>query len=121
MPYSESLASRIRQALKGRRGFTEKKMFGGIGFLLHGNMCVGIWRTSLIARLGSDQAAAALKEPHVVEFDVAGRPLRGWVMIEAEGVETNEQLTAWIQQAVEFVETLPRKLLSSRKGQRGVG
>jgi TfoX/Sxy family transcriptional regulator of competence genes len=69
MPYSESLAARVRQVLMNRRGVTEKKMFGGIGFLIHGNMCVGVWQTSLIARLGPDQAAAALKESHVVEFD----------------------------------------------------
>jgi TfoX/Sxy family transcriptional regulator of competence genes len=109
MAYSESLASRIRQALKGRRGFTEKKMFGGIGFLLHGNMCVGVSQTSLIVRLGPEQADAARTQPNVVEFDVAGRPLRGWVMVEAEGIETDEQLTESIEQAVEFVETLPRK------------
>jgi len=107
--YSESLASRIRQVLKDHRGFTEKKMFGGIGFLLHGNMCVGVLQTSLIVRLGPEQADEARKQQHVVEFDVAGRPLKGWVMIEAEGIDSDEQLTAWVQQAVEFVETLPRK------------
>jgi TfoX/Sxy family transcriptional regulator of competence genes len=109
MVYSESLASRIRHLLKGRRGITEKKMFGGIGFLLHGNMCVGVSQTSLIVRLGPHQADAARKRPNVVEFDVAGRPLKGWVMVEAEGVETDEQLNEWIERAVEFVETLPRK------------
>jgi TfoX/Sxy family transcriptional regulator of competence genes len=109
MAYSESLASRIQQALKGRRGITEKRMFGGIGFLFHGNMCVGVWQTSLIARLGPDRAEAALKQPHVVEFDVTGRPMRGWVMVEADGIETDEQLGHWVEQAVEFVETLPRK------------
>jgi len=109
MPYSESLADRIRQTLKGRRGFTEKKMFGGVGFMLHGNMCVGVWHTSLIARLGSDQAAAALKEPCVVEFDITGRPMKGWVMVEAEGVETDDQLRAWVERTVGFVETLPKK------------
>jgi TfoX/Sxy family transcriptional regulator of competence genes len=109
MAYSESLAARIRQALKGRRGFTEKKMFGGIGFLLHGNMCVGIWQTSLIVRLGPELAAAVLKEPNVVEFDITGRSMKGWAMVEAEGVETDEQLAHWIGRAVEFVQTLPRK------------
>ena len=109
MVYSESLASRIRQVLKSLRGISEKKMFGGIGFLLHGNMCVGVSQTSLIVRLGPEQADAARKQPNVVEFDVAGRPLKGWVMIEAEGIDSDEQLTAWVQQAVEFVETLPRK------------
>jgi TfoX/Sxy family transcriptional regulator of competence genes len=109
MAYSESLASRIRRFFQGRRGITEKKMFGGIGFLIHGNMCVGVSQTSLIVRLGPEQADSAREQPNVVEFDVAGRPLKGWVMIEAEGVETDEQLSEWIERAVEFVETLPRK------------
>ncbi len=109
MAYSESLAARIRQALKGRRGFTEKKMFGGVGFMLHGNMCVGVWQTSLIVRLGPDQAEAALKEPNVVEFDITGRPMKGWIMVEADGIETDEQLDGWIERAVEFVASLPKK------------
>ncbi|MHB0956887.1 MAG: TfoX/Sxy family protein [Pirellulaceae bacterium] len=109
MAYSESLARRIRKAFAGNRAITEKKMFGGIGFMLYGNMCVGVWHTSLIARLGPEQAVAALKEPNVVEFDVTGRPTRGWVMVKAEGTETDEQLSGWIERAIEFVETLPRK------------
>lgn len=109
MAYSESLASRIRDVLAGQHGVAEKRMFGGVAFMLHGNMCVGVWQTSLIVRLGPEQAAAALKEPNVVEFDVTGRPMKGWVMVEAEGMETDEQLRGWIEQAVEFVETLPRK------------
>jgi TfoX/Sxy family transcriptional regulator of competence genes len=109
MPYSESLANRIRQAVKGRRGITEKKMFGGVGFMLHGNMCVGVWKTSLIARLGPEQAETALREPHVGEFDITGRPMKGWALVEAEGVETDEQLRGWVQRAVEFVRTLPVK------------
>jgi hypothetical protein len=63
MPYSESLAERVRRILAVRRGVAEKKMFGGVGFLLRGNMCVGIWKTSLIARLGPQQAAAAVNQP----------------------------------------------------------
>jgi TfoX/Sxy family transcriptional regulator of competence genes len=109
MAYSESLALRIRQVLAGRRGITEKKMFGGVGFLLSGNMCVGIWKNSLIARLGPDEGQAALKEPNVVAFDITGRAMKGWVMVEPEGIETEEQLSEWIRRAVDFVETLPRK------------
>ena len=93
LAYSESLARRVRQVFAGNRAITEKKMFGGIGFLLHGNMCVGISQTSLIVRLGPEQADAARGQPHVVEFDVTGRPLRGWVMVEADGIETDEQLS----------------------------
>jgi TfoX/Sxy family transcriptional regulator of competence genes len=109
MAYSESLARRIRQVLAQRRGVTEKKMFGGVGFLLNGNMCVGIWKTSLIVRPGLEQAAAALEEPNVTEFDITGRPMKGWIMVQPDGLETDEQLTGWIQRAVDFVGTLPRK------------
>jgi TfoX N-terminal domain len=77
--------------------------------LLSGNMCVGIWKHSLIARLGPDEGQAALKEPNVVPFDITGRAMKGWVMVEPEGIETDEQLSEWIRRAVEFVETLPRK------------
>ena len=84
-------------------------MFGGVGFFLDGNMCVGVWKTSLIARLGPKQAEAALKEPNVVEFDITGRPMTGWVMVEADGLETDQQLNGWIERSVEFVSTLPGK------------
>jgi TfoX/Sxy family transcriptional regulator of competence genes len=109
MPYSESLAERVRRMLADRPDIAEQRMFGGVGFLLGGNMCVAIWKTSLIARLGPEQAAAALQEPHVGEFDVTGRPMRGWVMIAADGLDTDRELSGWIEQAVAFVEELPRK------------
>jgi hypothetical protein len=109
MAYSESLARRFRQVFGQRRGITEKKMFGGVCFLLNGNMCVGIWKSSLIVRLGPEHAAAALEEPNVVEFDITGRPMKGWIMVEPDGLETDEQLDHWVQRAVEFVGGLPRK------------
>jgi TfoX/Sxy family transcriptional regulator of competence genes len=109
MAYSESLAARIRHIVARQRSIAEKKMFGGVGFLLNGNMCVGVWKTSLIARLGPEQAEAALKQPNVVEFDVTGRPMKGWVMVEADGLETDTQLNGWIERSVEFVRTLPKK------------
>ena len=75
MTYSQNLAERIRQQLAGRRNIEEKKMFGGIGFLLNGNLCVGIWNNSLIARIGLLQYSAALKQEYVGEFDKSG-PVR---------------------------------------------
>ena len=92
MPYSESLAERIRQALGRCKGIEEKKMFGGVGFLLNGNMLVGVWQTSLIARIGPDQYDAALKTPNVREFDITGRPMKGWVMVEPDGIESDKPL-----------------------------
>ena len=109
MGYSESLAHRIRHGLAGRKGFTEKKMFGGIGFLLRGNLCVGVWKEALIVRLEPEQGTAALLEPHVRAFDITGRSMKGWVMVEPDGVESDDQLSAWLQRAAEFVATLPAK------------
>ncbi|TVS16056.1 MAG: TfoX family protein [Planctomycetaceae bacterium] len=109
MAYSDSLARRVRHAMAQYRGSTEKKMFGSLALLLNGNMCVGVWKSSLIVRLGPEQAETALKEAHVVEFDVTGRPMRGWVVVEADGLETDDQLSGWVQRAVRFVEGLPCK------------
>src|SRR5260221_5189405 len=109
MPYSKSLAERIRWALRSHRNIEEKKMLGGVGFLLNGNMLVGVWQSSLIVRLGTDQGAEALKQPNVKEFDITGRPMKGWVMIEPDGLESDNQLADWIGRAVQFVEKLPAK------------
>ena len=109
MAYSESLADRVRQMFGRRRGRSEKKMFGGVGFLLSGNICVGIWKTSLIVRVGPDAYEKVLAQPHVSEFDITGRPMAGWVLVEAEGVDDDAALRDWIDRAVEFVESLPRK------------
>ena len=109
MAFDESLAARIRNTLARRKNVEEKKMFGGICFLLHGNMLVGVWKDSLIARLGPDEGEAALREPHVRASDITGRPMRNWVLVEPEGVEEDNELKDWIQRATKFVKTLPKK------------
>ena len=109
MAFSESLAARIRDALTRKKDIEEKKMFGGIGFLLNGNMLVGVWKDSLIVRLGPDSYEDALLELHVKEFDITGRPMKGWVLVEPEGVEGDDQLKEWIEKATKFVRTLPGK------------
>jgi TfoX/Sxy family transcriptional regulator of competence genes len=109
MAFSEALAERIRRGMARRKGIEEKKMFGGIGFLLNGNLLVGVWKESLIARLGPEEGDEALKEPHVKEFDITGRPMKGWVLVEPEGVTGDDQLKGWIQRAVKFVGKLPAK------------
>jgi hypothetical protein len=109
MAFNESLAERIRRCLLRKKGIEEQKMFGGIVFMLHGNMLVGVWKDSLIARLGQDQANEALRQPHVREFDITGKPMRNWVLVEAKGIESDDELNAWIQGAAEFVRVLPRK------------
>ena len=109
MAFDESLAARIRDALARKKNIGEKKMFGGVCFLLHGNLLVGVWKDSLIACLGPDGGGEALLEPHVRAFDITGRPMRNWVLVEPEGVADDDQLKAWIQRAMKFVGTLPGK------------
>ncbi len=109
MAFDESLAARIRDTLARKRGVEEKKMFSGIGFLRNGNMLVGVWKDSLIVRVGSDNYEDALLESHVGKFDITGKPMKGWVLVGPEGVEEDDQLKEWIQRAVDFVERLPGK------------
>ena len=109
MAFDENLAGRIRDALARKRGVKEKKMFGCICFMLNGNALTGVWKDSLIVRLGPYEGEAALLEPHVRAFDITGRPMRNWVVVEPEGVEDDEQLEVWIQRAVKFVAKLPKK------------
>jgi hypothetical protein len=109
MAFDESLAERIRQQLTWRKNLEEKKMFGGIGFLLNGNLLVGVWKDSLIARLGPEEGGEALKEPHVKQFDITGRAMKGWILVEREGVADDYQLKDWIERAAKFVGKLPAK------------
>src|SRR5438128_1246406 len=103
MAFDESLAARIRTALGRKKGVEEKKMFGGLGFLLHGNMLVGVWKHSMIVRLGPEQAEEALLEPNVGEFDITGRPMKGWMMVEPDGVADDAGVKRWVQRAIKFV------------------
>ena len=109
MAFSEALAERIRRRLARRKGIKEKKMFGGIGFLLNGNLLVGVWKDSLIARLGPEEGEEALREPHVSEFDITGRAMKGWVLFTPEGVGADDELSGWVQRAVKFVGKLAAK------------
>ncbi len=110
MAFNLVLADRIRAAFKRRRNFVEKKMFGGLGFLLSGNMCCAVWKDSLILRLGADQYDDALSEKHVREFDITGRPMTGWVIVEPEGIADDESLREWLDRAYHFCRTLPPKV-----------
>ena len=109
MPPDEALVNRVRTALGRNRRVEEKKMFGGMGFLLNGNLLVGVWKDSLIVRVGPDNYDDALLEPHVREFDITGKPMKGWVLVEPKGIEGDDQLADWIQWAVKFVGALPAK------------
>lgn len=109
MAYSEDLAIRVRNNLARRCTTVEKRMFGGLAFLLNGNILVGVWKDSLIVRLGSENHAAALREPNVKDFDITGKPMQGWVLVEPDGVEGHDQLSDWTERALSFVRTLPAK------------
>lgn len=109
MAYDKTLALRIAEVFANRADVVEKKMFGGLVYLLQGNICVGIWKAALIVRLGIDAAEEVLLEPHVRPFDVTGKPMRGWVLVDAPGIVTDEQLIPWIERALAFVGTLPAK------------
>ena len=109
MAFDETLAARIRDALARRRNVEEKKMFGCVCFFINGNALAGVWKDRLIARLGPDEGEASQREPHVRAFDITGRPMRNWVVVEPEGVEDDDELKVWIERAMKFVKTLPKK------------
>ncbi len=109
MAFDEKLAARIRTHLGKRTGLVEKKMFGGVAFLLKGNMCCGIHRDALIVRLDSAETDRALSEPHTRVFDLTGRPMKGWILVEAKGLETGSQLGKWVDRAAKYAGSLPAK------------
>lgn len=109
MAFNENLAARIRSALARKKGIEEKKMFGGLCFLLNCNMLVGVWKNSLIARIGKEQADEAMLEPHVKAMDITGKPMKGWIMVEPDGVADDGAVKEWVQRAVKFVGKLPAK------------
>jgi hypothetical protein len=109
MGYDKHLADRVRALLEGEPGFGEKKMFGGVGFLLGGNMACGILNDDLIVRVGPENHQAALKMPSARPFDITGKPMRGWVMVSAEGHKKKQDLAAWVARGASFALTLPSK------------
>jgi TfoX/Sxy family transcriptional regulator of competence genes len=109
MPFDEQLAARIRTHLGQRSGLSEKKMFGGIAFLVKGNMCCGVHRESLIVRLDRSETDRALSEPHTRVFDLTGRPMKGWILVEAAGLRTAAQLRTWVDRAAKYAGSLPAK------------
>ena len=108
MAYDLKLAERIRSRLD-KVPFEEKKMFGGVGFLLNGNMACGVNQDNLIVRIDPEKQNTLLKRPHAKPFDLTGKPMKGWLVIEADGVKTNKQLGTWFKEGVEFALTLPPK------------
>ena len=108
MAYDLKLAERIRSELNGMP-FVEKKMFGGVGLLLNGNLACGVNKDNLIVRVDPEKHTALLKKPHAKPFDLTGKPMKGWLLVDADGVKTDKQLSAWVKEGVEFALTLPPK------------
>jgi TfoX/Sxy family transcriptional regulator of competence genes len=109
MAYDKQLADRIREVLAPQDGITEKKMFGGISFLLRGNMCCGVVRDDLVVRVGPEQYEQAVMEPHARPMDFTGRPLKGLVYVGPAGHRTDEGLANWVKRSVDFAASLPPK------------
>ena len=109
MPYDERLAERVRKALRRRRGIAERKMFGGICFLINGNMACGVLDKELMLRLGKPGAAEALRHPHTREMDFTGRPLKSMVYVRREGLRSKVALEKWVRLAADCARSLPPK------------
>jgi TfoX/Sxy family transcriptional regulator of competence genes len=109
MAYDEHLASEVRTQLRGQAGLIDKKMFGGLAFLINGNMSVGVHGDELIVRVAPDSTEAALKEPGARIFDLTGRPMKGWLLIGAPATKNPKSLAIWIRRGVEYASSLPKK------------
>jgi TfoX/Sxy family transcriptional regulator of competence genes len=109
MAFDEGLAQRLREQLDGTGRVVERKMFGGLAFLVEGNMCVGVMGDELIARIGPEATEAALGRPGSRLFDFTGRPMKGWVMVEPGALEEDDDLAGWVGEALAYVRTLPPK------------
>jgi len=109
MAYDGGLAERIREVLEGQAGVAEKKMFGGLAFMLDGHMCVGIVKDELMVRVGPDGYDDALAQPHARAMDFTGKPMKGFIYVGVDGFAEDSHLDAWIARGRAFVKTLPPK------------
>lgn len=109
MAYDEALGERVRAALEDEAGVTERKMFGGLAFMLHGNMCCGVIGDELMVRVGPDAWEAALALPHAREMDFTGRSMKGMVYVGTAGIASDADLDAWVGRGIAFAGSLPRK------------
>ena len=109
MPYDEALAERVLDLLLDQQGLTERRMFGGLALMLHGNLSVGVTGDELMVRVGADAYEQALAHPRAREMDFTGRPMRGWVFVESAGLAADDDLEAWVRRGVDFALSLPPK------------
>ena len=109
MPYNAEIEARIEKIISTWKNTAHKNMFGGVCHLLNGNMFCGVYKDFLILRLGEVQAKEAMQLPSVRPFDITGKPMKGWVMVERKGFDSENDLTNWLTAAKEFAKTLPAK------------
>lgn len=109
MPYNEEIDVRIKKVVSNWKNTDAKKMFGGVCHLLNGNMFCGVYKEYLILRLGGQKSEEVLKLPFARPFDITGKPMKGWVMLEEKGFNTDKQLKDWLDMAKQYVDTLPPK------------
>jgi TfoX/Sxy family transcriptional regulator of competence genes len=120
MAYDEKTAERVRELLSGQRNVAEKKMMGGLCFMVRGHMCCSVsGGGGLMVRVGADAYDAALGAPHAQPIEMAGRSMTGFVRIAPEGYQTEAALKAWVNSALDFVATLPAKRSIKASSQRG--
>ena len=109
MPYDEGLAQRVREVLEGDIEFVEKKMFGGVAFMVRGHMTVGITGGDLMVRLAKEDHDEAVAQPHVRAMDFTGRPMKGFIYVDSEGTADDEVLRHWVGRGLAYTGTLPPK------------
>ena len=107
MAFDEGLAERLREVFRGKRGVIEKRMFGGVAFMVRGYMAVGIVGDALMARVGPDEYDQLLQMEHVRPMDFTGRPMKGYVYVAPDGLDSQAELEAWVERCVQYVDTLP--------------
>ena len=109
MTDDDVLIDRIRPFFKRRKGSSEKKMFGGVCFMINGNMCVGSWKGTLVVRLDREKHEETQSKPHVKPMDITGKVMKGWALIEPVGIESDDNLKAWVRRAARCAGSLPPK------------
>ncbi len=109
MPYDEQLAERVRAVFQSEPGYTEKKMFGGVCFMVGGNMAVGVTGSDLMVRPGPDAFEAAMALPYARPMDFTGRPMKGFVYVESAGIATDAGMAEWVERGAAFARSLPAK------------
>jgi TfoX/Sxy family transcriptional regulator of competence genes len=107
--FDEALAARVREALAENAEISERQMFGGIAFLLSGNMAVGVSKEDLMVRIDPDDQEEALAHPGVRPFDMTGRPMKGWILVAPDATEEDSELAQWITRGLDFAGSLPPK------------